>query len=80
MTRSNRLKMIDALQTNPRLLDIQIKSKEISIKSIQWSIDWHIKNTPNASMNDSYVLGLLEQIQSLTNQIEIHKYNKMINT
>lgn len=54
--------LIQALNTDPRLLNRQIKSYEATIKSINWSIDWHLKNVKGASETDKYVISLREQL------------------
>jgi hypothetical protein len=55
-------RLIHALNTDPRLLICQIKSYEAKIKSINWSLDWHLKNVKGASETDRYVISLREDL------------------
>jgi hypothetical protein len=55
-------RLIHALNTDPRLLICQIKSYEATIRGINWSLDWHLKNVKGASETDAYVISGRERI------------------
>jgi len=46
--------LIERLSNDPRLLRVQIKSHLTHIRACEWSLDWHLKHTPNATIDDDY--------------------------
>jgi hypothetical protein len=49
-------RLITRLNSCPRLLRVQIKSKEARIKGIKWSLDWHLAHG-GSSLDAYYIMG-----------------------
>lgn len=54
-------------------LKISIRQRETAINSLSWSLDWHLKNTPGASITDYYSVTTMQDMERATSQLEEFK-------
>ena len=66
---------VQRLTSDPKMLRIQIDSCEAMIKSINWSLNYHLEHDHNASLQSRYALELLDTRRCQEEQLTTHRAN-----